>query len=90
MANYLKEAKLCYKVATICYNIVQYFVALTDLNLQNVNRKFVKQKILLSLNSLDAFYLLIQVLAYFFSRVAIFTHKNTGCPIKFEFQINNK
>lgn len=84
MADYLKEPKLCYKVATICYNIVQCFVALTDLNLQNVNRKFLKQKILLSLNSLDAFYLLIQGLAYFF------THKNTGCPIKLEFQINNK
>ena len=66
MANYLKEPKLCHKVATICYNTVQYFVALTDLNLQNVNRKFLKHKILLSLNSLNAFFLLIQELAYFF------------------------
>lgn len=40
MADYLKEPKLCYKVATICYNIVQCFVALTDLNLQNVNKIF--------------------------------------------------
>lgn len=56
MPNYLKEPKTCYKGTTINYNIIQYFVALTVLNLQKGNRNFLKQKILLSLKSLGTFY----------------------------------
>lgn len=73
MAYYLKELKLGYSGATVSYNIVQYLVALTVLNLQKVIRKFLKQKILLSLNNLGTFYSLIQGLAYFFYRVARFS-----------------
>ena len=73
MAHYLKELKLCYNGATVSYSIVQYLVALTVLNLQKVNRKFLKQKILLSLNNWGTFYSLIQGLAYFFYKVARFS-----------------
>lgn len=66
---------------TTNYNIVQYFLALVVLNLQKVDRKFLKENILLSLNISGTFYSLIQKSTYFSIRLPDLAHKNTGYSI---------